>query len=547
MASSLTPGQMLTFALNPSSQTSLSPALQQRACDRCRHRKTRCDGLNPCKTCSRAGAECLYILPQKPKGRRPRSSKASKASEDVRVIPASLDSSNPDPDGQLPDWTPAPEPQSEPSSFRDTLLPDFGPSCLAGSVGWSPPVRTSTGSYGVRPLPLKHFPSFTFMPYLELFFDRLYPIFPVLEHHRLRDIVSGAHTRAADWEISSESYALLTSLSAAVILQLNLHDQTCLEDAFHILSHQPGHLSRSDRTNLTFISAENFIFHCLQARGEWDYMATPSEAGIMTSFFLFGYYGNQTQSAKAWYYLREAIGFALAMRMDEPEMYASLPAVDAQRQCRLFWLLFISERAYALQHRSTVILRPSIPLPHAPSSQHPGLIYGFVNLVSVFRQVDKDFVTAWKAKPGSQLAMGGPQDDSSNPVPLDNRSCTGDLSVMMANKEIVEIQYLDISVTQKWLPLIEWQLKNGRRLISTIATHPISTSTQPPSFYPKFPFKISQELLTIISRANRRALESHGIGMVSHRSTFALGIGIFFEQDWKLTCHPLCRNKRFSM
>jgi hypothetical protein len=82
----------------------------------------------------------------------------------------------------------------------------------------------------------------------------------------------------------------------------------------------------------------------LQARREYDFIEQMDESTIMTSFFLFAYYGNLDQSRSAWYYLREAIGFAQSLGLDSSETYSDLSAESQQQRQRLFWLLFISER-----------------------------------------------------------------------------------------------------------------------------------------------------------------------------------------------------------
>lgn len=515
---SMTQAQMLTFALNPSCQTTLNPALKQRACDRCRRRKTRCDGLEPCRTCARVGVDCLYAIPSKPRGRRPRVTKPHITEEsDVPVTPESLQSDLSTSYDERTVWSPftgsKQKPVTTPNEVADAYY--VSPSNAAPQMAstWS----LSTQHKGYQ-LPLKTFPSLTFAPYIELFFERLYPIFPVLDLQKLRGVVAGLTADDSEWPISFEDYALLTSLSAAVNLQLNLHNQEWLNDAFQTLLHQPRRLSNTDRTNLTFISAENFIAHCLQTRRQWDYMGSPTEANIMTSFFLFEYYGNKNNSTLAWYYLREAIGFAIAMRLDEPETYESPPSANSQR---LFWLLFVTERAYALQHRNTVILRPSIPLPRVSDSEQPQLVYGFVSLVRVFTRVNEQFLTAWKNKPVTNHEDNEQMEIIYTSTMPRQSAGLGDINDSAVNLEIVETQFLDISVTEKWLPLLQWQLKNGRRLTSTTTAYPVTTSEKPPSFHPYFPFRVSQDLLKIISGANRRSLESHGIGMVSFTSLLA--------------------------
>lgn len=73
-------------------------------------------------------------------------------------------------------------------------------------------------------------------------------------------------------------------------------------------------------------------------------MEAADELTVLTSFFLFAYYGNMDQPRSAWYYLREAISFALSLRMGEESSYSGLNIETAQRHRRLYWLLFITER-----------------------------------------------------------------------------------------------------------------------------------------------------------------------------------------------------------
>jgi hypothetical protein len=85
----------------------------------------------------------------------------------------------------------------------------------------------------------------------------------------------------------------------------------------------------------------------MQARQQRGFIEEPDEWTVLTSFFLFAYHGNLNQSQLAWYYLREAIGFIEALGLDEKNTYTGLDMETAQRRCRIFWLLFITERSVA--------------------------------------------------------------------------------------------------------------------------------------------------------------------------------------------------------
>ena len=176
-------------------------------------------------------------------------------------------------------------------------------------------------------------PNYTFGPYVRLFFERLYPIFPVFDRETLEALVIDRRLDEQRVTLSKGQYALLTSLSAAVIVQLNLADQAPGDDSTAPSLHSHGGLS-----------AEFFIFQCLETRRQTEYIEEADEWTILTSFFLFAYYGNMNQPQSAWYYLREAMSFAEVLGLTDLEMYEKLDTQTQERQRQIFWLLFITER-----------------------------------------------------------------------------------------------------------------------------------------------------------------------------------------------------------
>jgi hypothetical protein len=129
-------------------------------------------------------------------------------------------------------------------------------------------------------------------------------------------------------------YCFLTALSAAVIVQLNVTES---------LSGLNSQALNPEMMPLS-CSASFFARESLRARGDCDFIECADEYTTLSSFFLFAYYGNMEQSRSAWYYLREAISFALSLGLDDPETYLGLDAETHQRRRRLFWLLFVTER-----------------------------------------------------------------------------------------------------------------------------------------------------------------------------------------------------------
>lgn len=173
--------------------------------------------------------------------------------------------------------------------------------------------------------------------------------------------------------------------------------------------------------------------------------------------------------------------------------------------------------AYALQHKSSAMLRSSIDLPRIFESDHPKLIYGFVSLVNLFKSVDDKFLSLWK---GGRGTGGSSSHDGGRP------SWQRTFAAVLADQnvscvsEVVEIQRLDIMVTQQWLHLLAWQMQTRRMQQETRAQQQTQQAGKGSlAANRKFPFMASRDTLQVISKANRRSLESHGIGMVSGVAT----------------------------
>jgi hypothetical protein len=204
------------------------------------------------------------------------------------------------------------------------------PSVSANPPSESEPCECVTGSKVVARLPLK-----SFAPFVDVFFERLYAVFPVIDKTCVM-----VYLQSDDDPLQllpTSFYSFLAALSAAVIVQLNTSDAGVLQPRVDT----PEDLTC---TRARAPSAQFFADQCLQTRREQGFIEDANEWTVLTSFFLFAYYGNLDRSRLAWYYLREAIGFAQALGLDEAESYDGLDVGTQQRRRRLFWLLFVSER-----------------------------------------------------------------------------------------------------------------------------------------------------------------------------------------------------------
>ncbi len=275
-----------------------------------------------------------------------------------------------------------------------------------------------------------------------------------------------------------EQYCFLSAISAATIVQL---DESIP---------QPPPLYSNKRMD------DLFAEECLRERKRYDYIETPTRLTVMTSFFLFAYYGNHEKHGLAWYYLQESISFCENMNMDDESAYLKLDPVEAQWRRRLYWLLFITERAYAVQIRKHTRLHTNVSLPSVFELEDPTLLNGFVNLAKLFSAIDEKFVQAWR---GSRKQSCDEEWLAKTQKQLDD--------AVLGFDNTTQTQQMDISVTREWLHMLAWQMgvsngflwgeekgEGGMRL--------------------DYPIELAKNVVQITSGANALALDSHGIGMV---------------------------------
>ncbi|WPG98833.1 Hypothetical protein R9X50_00163100 [Acrodontium crateriforme] len=511
---------------------SSAPKPLRRACDCCRKRKVKCDGADPCGPCKKASIRCAYLQPPKKKG--PKGLRSARVLHALRRIddtatgsPAS--SLSPDQQARFGDWGWNPsntsptgmvyhDPSTHPANtyygqqampsengyFHQQQIhsamrhhpqgipqapnqPQFGPEAPHQHWAHHHHPESSAGSdhhqvtspsnsdAAQHRLPAESFP-----PYVQLFFAHMFPIMPVFDRRVYLDPSLYINSNA----FSSEMYCLLCALCAATIVQLDASIP------------QPAPLHPTKATD------DLFAEECLRERRCFDYIEPVTPLSVLSSFFLFAYYGNHEKHAKAWHYLQESITFAENLNMDNEEFYGKLDPVEAQWRRRLYWLLFITERAYAVQRRKHTRLHVSVQLPAVFESEDPQLLNGFVNLANLFSAVDESFVSAWRGSRRPSLCtenwlMNTQQQLDTAALALDN---------------ITETQHLDIAVTREWLHVLAWQMGVSNGLIWGKGEGGMRLD---------YPIELARKVVEITSGADEQALNSHGIGMEQKLSDIA--------------------------
>ncbi|KAF1991833.1 hypothetical protein K402DRAFT_70860 [Aulographum hederae CBS 113979] len=408
----------------------------KRACDSCHRRKVKCigEGMKPCKNCNAAGLTCTYnAIPQKkgPKGSR------AKVLSELRETQR--------------------QSQLAPHSPFDRSIP-------GRSV--SPAFARTPGLLTPELLECC----------IDYYFTNIYPTQPIMHRARVQQTVL-----AMDY--SNEAYCKLTAFCAYMMIQPNL-----------ILP--PRVAPRSDAgpvPNLTF--GQHLLEESIRVRKSYEYIENPNLLTIYTAFFIFSCYFCLDKQNAAWSYLRQAMTLAHIIGMHDEESYKTGDIIENSRKRRLFWVLFMTERAYAFKRHRPLTMYATINMPtidEDPTDTVP--LQGFIHLINLYRPFDETFFGLWNrtrdgAVPSWLVQL---QKTLSNALPT--------------YLESMEVQAVDIRMSQLWLKTMVWQLAISHGFISSVATDNTL------SF--RYPIDISRELVDLSNEFSQHAMEVHGIGLI---------------------------------
>ncbi|OIW29457.1 hypothetical protein CONLIGDRAFT_327868 [Coniochaeta ligniaria NRRL 30616] len=373
------------------SQHSMTTAVK-RACDACHRRKVKCDGINPCRNCSASQLSCTYnAIPQKkgPKGSR------AKVISELR------------------------------EKQHQTSLTTKVQNRIAG-INSPPPAPSLAPTPGLLTPELMR-------ESVEFFFANMYSTMPILHRQRLEQ-------QALYVDQSVDTYCLLTSLCAFMMLQPGMQIPSMSTDPYSYENMMPG-------TNI--VTATLLLEETLRVRKGYDLLESPSLNTLCTSYFLFAYFYGMELHDKAWFYLREATTIAHMIGMSKEETYMNYDGLEGPRRRRLYWLLFVTERAYALQRQRPLTLQSSINLPTAtddPTDPLAHQLSGFLLLVNLFRPFDDAFVALWNR------AMGECSDSYVSNV---QKQLQGVLPAYLNSQES---QLAELQMNQQWLKNMQWQM-----------------------------------------------------------------------------------------
>lgn len=312
---------------------------------------------------------------------------------------------------------------------------------------------------------------------VEYFFANMYPTMPILHRQTIGNIID-------QMDADLEAYCLVASLCAYMLIQPNMELRPEAAEGLDCKAESNLPLGRT------------LLADAIRTRKRIDYIEFPSAWSVITSFFFFGSHFCLDLHGTAWFHLREATTLALTLRMHEQATYRSLDRVECIHRRRLYWLLFVTERAYALQQHRPLTLYATINFPSPQDEpEEAEKLDGFLHMVKLYRPFDDSFVGLWnKAKTGCTtewLAQVQQQLSDALPVYLQG----------------TESQAVDVKVSQKWLRTLVWQLSMSHGYLSSAA------ADKAMSF--QFPIEISRDLVAVTAQFSQQAMEVHGIGLVS--------------------------------
>nr|POE77600.1 putative sucrose utilization protein suc1 [Quercus suber] len=440
------------------SSTAASPAPGKRACDACHRRKVKCigDGTRPCKNCTSAGLTCTYnAIPQKkgPKGSR------AKVISELRETQRQT---------QLA------------AHHHGYVLRSPSIDLCAVTDKWTLTfMLVADVEFSQRPLDVRQHGLLSMdmiTSCVTYYFENLYATQPILHRQRVGETIGIMDTNI-------EAYCLVVSLCAYMMIQPNM---TLPPGAFDGLEVPPQSSLQLGHTLLQ---------EALRVRKQSSYIEDPSIWSVITSFFFFGSFFCLDKHNTAWFHLREATTLAQILGMHEESHYTQLDVIETSRQRRLYWLLFVTERAYALQQHRPLTLHSTINLPTLDEDPAETIeLNGFLHLVNLYRPFDDTFVGTWnKARSGCTTEwVAQLQQQLSEALPEYLHS--------------TESQAVDLRTSQQWLRTMVWQLSiNHGFLSSTAAENAMSF---------KFPIEVSRDLVAFASQFSQQAMEVHGIGLI---------------------------------
>ncbi|CRG83353.1 putative sucrose utilization protein SUC1 [Talaromyces islandicus] len=418
-------------------------------CDSCSIRRVKCDRQSPCKACKSRSQLCTYFkVRKKPGPKGPRSMTSDKIRELQKMQQHE----------QEQKYEQASPPQSTPMYTAPPHPPPLAPtSGEPASLASSP--RIPLAAYCVT---------------LDLFKARLYSVWPIISTDELK-----ARMASSDTDPDLSSHALAAAACAATLAQLKV-----------------PHAGFNE--SLRPVSGEEFAKECLMIRSKISSYPEPSLASLNTSIFLHMFYANTGHATAATLSLREAIAYADLTNLSTDTTLDKYDQTERELRSRIYWILFVTERTYCMQHGLPLTLQKTAFIPTTREGdgnieKHAALYL----LASLFVHIQTPLLQIH-----STMLEMSPAAYSPTQI-LDVQHQIEPASVKPSR--VSESQRVDILTTAAWLRSLLWQYSAAHFMLSS------ATKNEPLSL--DYPFVIARDFLQSLSGISIESIRPHGYGM----------------------------------
>ncbi|KAN0065515.1 hypothetical protein ACQY0O_001352 [Thecaphora frezii] len=414
---------------------------------------------------------------------------------------------------------------------RQTVLDVLGQSSMVNGRPASTPGSTSQSDTSAADALSESHPlsDSVLIPTIALFFERLQSIMPVFTRAWIFSKLD-----RSEHHFDPQFGSMLIAMSAFALIQP-------VEASDPVVVH-----ARKRRVR-------KLLQEAVRMRTSAFFGDNPSLEATMTSFYIFGTLFGLGEENAAWFRLREAVTLGHLLRLHEPAAYEQLDKAEQERRLRAYWLLAITERAYAIQSGHSITFRGN---PRAATASirrkfDDSELEDFPNIQSrLFDVVDEKFVDCWNKRcPGKGCdyldaeraislhdaivsAEEDPDPRPSTSVGSDFGERGGGGRVMAINNGLAgtppmlikqephgstssysstsdwhkaKVQKADVDVTRQWLL---------NRLWLTCLSHGLLTAdSEHPCLRIDYAIDIARETLRVCNALSLRSMEAHGIGL----------------------------------
>jgi len=370
------------------------------------------------------------------------------------------------------------------------------------------------------------------MPWINIFFDRLYPTLPIVNRFSLyRDIVAGRQSHDTDFA------AMVLSLSALALVQPVLREE---------YESMPSRIALATKMLQAAMRSRMYTF------GE-----NLTVVAVVASFFMFAALFGMGHQNAAWLRLRETVECGKLIGLHRPDTYRFLDRDEKGQRFRLFLILSVTERGYALQRNHYISFTGQHlskmdgiyrEIEASATSQISSILVhddkdvtamrGLLQLMKLFDSVDEDVITCWNRSCSvshgtctklttAQVqrvynAISSAMPSTPRGVVPDQNSSNGSASAPQpSNSTLNDPQWADCFVLQQWLLIRLW--------VSCLTHDLLDESSSLHFIKPSFAISVATNVWNGCRKLETSVLEVHGIGMIERLFDVAMGVCMAIE------------------